>query len=93
MNIKKAICYEIKIKLKYNLKPISDEKVNLDRVRFFFFFLKLNVVMSFPALSLGFPVFVTYFIFDVTSKLGFPLNFQFKKNPKKQDFEFGKKPK
>ena len=46
---------------------------------FFFsaFIIKLNVVLSFPARSLGFLVFKTYFIFDVTSKLRFFLNFQF----------------
>ena len=48
--------------------------------------------MSFPALSLRFPVFKTYFLFDVTLKLGFLFYFQFKK-PQKKDFEFGKNPK
>ena len=59
-----------RISFQVSLLSHSEEKVNFDRVRVFFsiFILKLNVVLSFPALSLGFPVFKTYFIFDVNSK-------------------------
>ena len=32
-------------------------------------------------------------MFDVTSKLGYHFNFSILNNPKKQDFEFGRKPK
>ena len=53
----------------------------------------LNVILSFPAIFLGFPVFKTYFIFGVTSKLRFFLKFSILKNTKKQDFEFGRKQK
>ena len=57
-----------------DIELISDEKVNFDLVRWFFLkclILNLNVVLSFPALSFGFPVFKTYFMFDVSLKLLF----------------------